>query len=280
MQYGFFLKLLTGKKWYVEVGGIPWEEEQGLKKNKFIKKLFTYPLQIADKVIFYSDSIKNSFVTEEKINISNFRIIPCGVNEDIFTIKNKKQLLKEHNLEKDFFYITFIGAIEKWQGLDVLVDTAKYFSQKNIKTKYIIVGDGRYLKALKEKVKNNRVSKYFIFVGAVNQNRVVDYINMADVCIAPFVKERKASPIKIFEYMACGKMVISSKIPDVLNLGLDKGLIYFEPENTDDLLKKIEIVNVDRKNIHQPSEIRELILSRYTWEEISNIIYEEIKYEI
>jgi hypothetical protein len=63
-------------------------------------------------------------------------------------------------------------------------------------------------------------------------------------------------------------------------LGLDKGLIYFEPENTDDLLKKIEIVNVDRKNIHQPSEIRELILSRYTWEEISNIIYEEIKYEI
>ena len=127
---------------------------------------------------------------------------------------------------------------------------------------------------------NHNVIDYFIFTGAVNQEKVVDYINVADICIAPFVKERKASPIKIFEYMACGKMVISSKIPDVLDLGLDKGIIYFEPENSILLPQKILSVINKKEIIYSPNVIRSLVLNNYTWKKVAGNVYEEIKNEI
>ncbi len=48
-------------------------------------------------------------------------------------------------------------------------------------------------------------------------------INLADICVAPFISKRNektgVSPLKIFEYMACGKPVIASRI---------KGLEFLE----------------------------------------------------
>ncbi len=279
-RYGYYFKILTNKKWFIEVGGVPWEEEESIKYSRPIRRLFLYPLTKADRIIFYSPSIKREVLKEIKIEEDKICIFPCGVNADRFVIKNHiptKEIFR--NYEGNFI-IAFVGLINRWQGLDVLVMVAEKLKKENINLKFLIVGGGRYLSDFKELVCKHNVKKYFIFTGPVAHRRIVDYINVGNICIAPFAKERKASPIKIFEYMACGKMVISSKIPDVLSLGLDEGIIYFEPENSESLFAAIKRIINNTAQIKKPEEIRKLILEKYTWKKIVKDIYREIRKEV
>ena len=55
------------------------------------------------------------------------------------------------------------------------------------------------------------VSDKFTFTGRVPYEQVPFYINAADVCVAPFIKERNSriglSALKTYEYLACGKPI-------------------------------------------------------------------------
>jgi glycosyltransferase involved in cell wall biosynthesis len=281
-QYGLIYKILTKKPLIIEVNGVPWDEEKSIKYNTLFRFLYLYPIRKADKILFVSESIKLEF---EKYchNIKNkSMIVRNGIDKYKFKINNKveSRIKYEHSINTNDYVITFVGAIEKWQGLDILVEVAEHLSKKDKKIKFIIVGDGRHLHSLKDKVSRYNVIDFFIFTGAIEQKKVVDYINVADICIAPFVKERKASPIKILEYMACGKMVISSKIPDVLNLKLDEGIIYFEPENSTSLHNKILSLINKKEILYPPNVIRQLVLNNYTWENVARNVYVEVKNEI
>ncbi len=80
----------------------------------------------------------------------------------------------------------------------------------------------------------------FIFTGVVPYDRVPAYINASDVCAAPFILARNAkiglSPLKLYEYMACGKPVVASAISGVADaLEASKGGISVLPENPEAL---------------------------------------------
>jgi glycosyltransferase involved in cell wall biosynthesis len=66
------------------------------------------------------------------------------------------------------------------------------------------------------------VAEHFLFPGAVSQEEVAIYINAMDVCVAPFTRSRNEriglSPLKIYDYMACGKPVVASDIKGVGDL--------------------------------------------------------------
>jgi glycosyltransferase involved in cell wall biosynthesis len=60
------------------------------------------------------------------------------------------------------------------------------------------------------------ISDNVIFCGRQPLKEMPVYINAADICLAPFFDERSPhtglSPLKLFEYMACGKPVIASAL--------------------------------------------------------------------
>jgi glycosyltransferase involved in cell wall biosynthesis len=64
-------------------------------------------------------------------------------------------------------------------------------------------------------------------------------INIADICVAPFINERNrktgVSPLKIYEYMACGKPVVSSRI---------EGLEFIEKEYAGQLVEPDDAVSL------------------------------------
>ncbi len=270
-QFGFYYKIFTKKKWIVEVGGIPWEEnKKSLINKKFFKKLFLYSLKKADKVIFYSSGIKEGILKEINIDRDKIEIISCGVNEDLFKIIKTDKIIKKHNLDKNKKIIGYVGSIDLWQGLDILIGVCENLIKKN-KTNFIfiIVGGGKDLERLKNMVSDKNLNEYFIFTDKIKQDEIPYYINSFDFCVAPFVKERKASPIKIFEYLACGKLVISSDISDVKELGLDSSIIYAKAENLNSFTQAMEkALDIKDYKIYEKSG-REMILENYTWKKVS-----------
>ena len=64
-------------------------------------------------------------------------------------------------------------------------------------------------------------------------------INIADICVAPFISKRNrttgVSPLKVFEYMACGKPVVGSRI---------EGLEFIEQEGVGRLIPPEDVMSL------------------------------------
>lgn len=70
------------------------------------------------------------------------------------------------------FNVVFVGAINKTKRIELLVDTMEILIKKYDDIKLHIIGDGNYLQAIKEYVKNKSLDAFVVFHG-----RVTDGLN-------------------------------------------------------------------------------------------------------
>ncbi len=93
----------------------------------------------------------------------------------------------------------------------------------------------------RNKVKEKRLRYAFIFTGQVLYKKVPNYIGAMDICVAPHQKDsNQASPVKIFDYMACGRPVVASNIDVVREIvGKSECALLVAPQKVDNLVKGI-----------------------------------------
>ena len=107
-----------------------------------------------------------------------------------------------------------MGVLREWVDLTPVYQVLK----KMDNTKLLIVGQEGLFRENQELVKKFGVQDKVIFTGNVPYVRVPEYIAAMDVCLIPFKNNdisHNAVPLKLFEYMACEKPVISSRIAGV-----------------------------------------------------------------
>jgi glycosyltransferase involved in cell wall biosynthesis len=130
--------------------------------------------------------------------------------------------IKKAKTKKKPFTVGFVGFFGEWINFDMLLEAAK----QNPKVRFLLVGGGGDYEAVKKKA---RGLKNVVFTGFVHRDRAYEYIrDDMDVCSVPFHVNRltdRVSPIKLFEYWAHGKPVISSRFYEVEKTG--KGIVQF-----------------------------------------------------
>ena len=113
-----------------------------------------------------------------------------------------------------------------------------------------------------------------VFTGLVPHEKVHCYINASDVCAAPFVSERNeqsgVSPLKLCEYMACGKPVVASRISGLEAIEEYKTGILIKPDAPVELAKAIITL---LKNPHLRKKMglkgRLYVIENRSWESIA-----------
>lgn len=102
-----------------------------------------------------------------------------------------------------------------------------------------IVGDGEERKKL-EKITNRA-----FFHGFKDEEWLKNNIKDYDIYIsASFVE---GLPLSLLEALSVGLPSILSDIAEHRHVASDKEVLYFQPKNTDDLIKKIEIILKNEK---------------------------------
>lgn len=115
--------------------------------------------------------------------------------------------------------ICFIGSMFKYQGVDVLIDTAKILAESELPCRFLIIGEGPMKQHWIEKVNLNNLRQSIVFFGQIEYEALPFYINASDICVAPYLKEAGlCSPVKIFDYLSCGRPVIASKLSGVTDV--------------------------------------------------------------
>lgn len=226
----------------------------------------------SDQVIVVTKLLQN-YAINEGISPQKAEILLNGISlENTEVDKNKFNLLKsKFSISDGNFVLFFMGFLYDFAGLKEIID---YYNDdvKNGRydLKFLILGDGGIYNQLVKHVKEIK-AEWVILAGRVPFFDVTEYIQLANLCILSFKLNeitREINPVKVMEYMAMKKPVLSNSLPGVIQeIGKSKGVIF--AKNQKDLITKIgELIpkKLELKEIGQKGY--KLILQNYVWSEI------------
>ena len=267
-----------------EVNGIIADEAKITKGGdnfslQIIDRVERFSIRKADKIIVVTPKLKEVLHNNYKVPRDKIVVIPNGVNTNLFRPIDQKEIKKDLGFDQDTNYICFVGSLIPWQGVEFLIRSAPLILKEHPKTKFLIVGDGPLKEELIELAEKTGVSDKFIFTGAVPYEEVPKYINASDVCVVYKKPLRSGySPLKLYEYMACGKPVVASRVEGFEILEQNKAGILVEPENPEELAKAIIKLLKDEGLRRELGENgRKYVAKNHSWESVARKVAEVCK---
>ncbi len=249
-------------------------------KNRLIKwalregvwQVTKYNLDRSDRIVTVSPSLVDQ--------LAGFgydsKLITNGVNTDYFKPMDSKEGKRRLGLSEDCFVIGFAGVIERWYALDEVMRAFSEVLRYREDAKLLIVGGSLftdYESDLKELARNLAIDDKVIFTGLVEYKNLPEYISAMDICLIPLSPPQWvhiAMPNKFFEYSACGKPILSTPIPNIMELGGENLFIYRDMKEFVGAVKRI----VDDPRTY-PVEV-----SGYSWknkaEEMEKVLEEVV----
>lgn len=242
-----FIPMLMAKLFRIpiifEIPNDPYLGYQSIGKIKrFLEQIIDkYSMRLSDEIIVLSQWSKRRLNRIGGFPLSKIVVLPSGTDTKLFRPLKKKECCCKLGLEPSFIYIGFVGSFFIYQGIDTLVEAAPHILEKFANARFLLAGDGPMMDTWRNKVKEKRLRYAFIFTGQVPYKKVPDYIGAMDICVAPHQKDsNQASPVKIFDYMACGRPVVASNIDVVREIvGESECALLVAPQEVDNLVKGI-----------------------------------------
>ena len=199
---------------YLDVRTLPVSSK---KIDYYIERvLFKHSLRTAakhfDGIAYITDNIRKYCRENFNLLAHKSTIWTSGVDTNVF-----KPISKCKPGGK--FKILYHGTVAINRGLDKVIKALDLIGDSAVEL--IILGSGEGLDELKSLAARLKLNDRVVFRSPVPFSEVSEKISEADVGVMPFpywVGWNVSSPIKLFEYLACGKPVIVTKIPAHLDV--------------------------------------------------------------
>ena len=242
-------------------GGARWMFN-GFKNSDNLKRFTTNSKGLAEIYLKEGLDEKKLVVAHNGVDLENFKIS-----------ETKEQLRKDLGIPEDKLIICYCGNTYKGRGIELLISAAENY--KNFY--FLVVGGLREDNERYEKTVNSKKISNFELKGFVSHSLVPKYLLASDILVIPYTNEvtikggtnasRFTSPIKLFEYMAAGKPILSSELPTILEILEDgKTASLFEPGNSDSFCEKLDNLLDNPEYMSTLSKNASNKVEEYTWE--------------
>ncbi len=163
--------------------------------------------------------------------------------------------------------IGYIGALASWVDIALIKELAEVYKNDNILMVGANIGFPKLPKA-----------KNISYIGQQSYHMVPAYLNRMDAALIPFKQNqitRATNPIKMYEYLALGKPIISSMIPEVVPY---KDILYISRDKSE-FIRNVKLALAENSTALQ--EKRKKAALNNSWkarvDEIEEIIKPSIK---
>ncbi len=267
-------------KHIVEINA-PFEEEvkEFEKASSFIsfigKKKLNNLLHSANLVAPITSSLQNHIAKNYDIKPEKCFIVPNAIDKsEIQTNVSRLEEIREKFALRDKIVVGFVGSIFHYHRVDRLIHALSELNDSNVTL--LIVGDGYLIPELKKQAKALDLQSCIHFTGSVPKHDIYNYIDTMDVVTLPNT-EWYCSPVKLFEYGALGKLVLSVNEAGVSDIMTKSDGVLFE--NNEQNFQ--EAFSFTISNLSQLKEraynFQQKILSSHTWSANARQILNQLK---
>ncbi|UCE37885.1 MAG: glycosyltransferase family 4 protein [Thermoplasmata archaeon] len=283
-KIGYTLSKILRIPLIVEINGLTDKEAeiQNIAKTRNIipktlrKRIWRHMFKSVKRVVVVSLGLKSGLTEEYGLKKDKIDVIYNGANTELFKPMDIVKCKEDLELNIKHRYVGFIGNLAPWQGVEQLIEIAPKVIEKIPEARFLIVGDGLMRPQLESSTEKLGIRDKVIFTGFIPYASVPKYINTFEVCAAPFSGiERNVkysfSAIKLYEYMACGKPVVTTDVvgikEEINQLGLGK---IVKADDTHAFRESIiEILDNPELQIEYGEKARDWVLKEHSWQNVA-----------
>jgi glycosyltransferase involved in cell wall biosynthesis len=199
------------------------------------------------------------------------RVLTAGIDFNQFDPNiNPGAISTQYGITKKDVVLFFMGWLYQFSGLKEAATELAKLRDKHVKL--LVVGEGDAYEELKQIREKFDMQDRLILVGRKPYSEIPAFIAASDICLLPAYPTesimRDIVPIKIYEYMAMRKPVISTRLPGVIKEFREgHGVVYVDkPEDV--IQKAMELIK--QGNLNTLGTKARAYVERYRWEEIAD----------
>ena len=172
------------------------------------------------------------YVTSMGVAESKVKWLPFPIDTELFRPSvDCSEVRQKWGLFESDQVIVFIGTLFEFSGLDTFIPQFPKVIKEIPEAKLLIVGDGPQRVKLERIITELGLERQVIITGFQPYQTMPQYINLATICINPFLISAitmNIFPAKIVQYIACGKATVATALPGITTLlpGESHGVVY------------------------------------------------------
>jgi glycosyltransferase involved in cell wall biosynthesis len=219
-----------------------------------------YNLRHAHSVITITNELSQFL---DGLGVKDITVIPNGVDTRVLRPMPMEEAKRSLGLKGTV--LGYVGSLEHWVVVQALA---------RLKVTLLVVGPGLftdYGSLIKKMAEELGVADRIVFTGAVKYSELSRYISAMDIGLNPLKMMKKneyAAGGKVFNYLSCGRPVLSSRMVSLERL-LGDEIYYYD--DVDSLILQAEKILSQRPDERRLRSIAE----EYDWRIIS-LRYEEV----
>jgi glycosyltransferase involved in cell wall biosynthesis len=162
-------------------------------------------------VIAETEELKAMLIAQRGVAPECIKVVGLGVDHDLFRPLDQVSCRNALGIPLGAFVLLYVGGMDTYHDLGPVIDGLAQITEPSLELH--LVGDGEFRSSYEARARHVRVP--IRFHGQVPHDRVPEFIAAADLCLAPYRvnafpnESVYFSTLKIPEYMACGRPVVS-----------------------------------------------------------------------
>lgn len=220
-----------------------------------------------------NESYKKIAIERGKMNPNNVIVLRSGPK-----LERMRIMPPVESIKRGYKYMVgYLGVIGQQEGIEYLLDAAKYIKEHDNNVFWGIVGGGPHLKALKKQAHDMGLDDCVEFTGRASDQQMLEYLNTADVCVNSDKYNSmndKSTMNKILEYMALAKPIVQFDLTEGRYSAQDASL-YAKNNDAEDMAKKImELLDNPELRKKMGAYGRNRVVNELSWEHTGKALLE------
>lgn len=218
-----------------------------------------------------NESYKKIAIERGKMDPDRVIVLRSGPSLDRMCI-----LPPDPSIRRGYKYMVgYLGVIGQQEGLEYLLDCARYTRNHENDIFWGIVGGGPHLEEIKKRAHHMGLDDCVEFTGRVDDKKMLTYLNTADVCVNSDKYNSmndKSTMNKILEYMALGKPIVQFDMTEG-RYSAGEASLYAKNNDARDMMKKIRyLLNHPELRKQMGDFGRNRIVNELNWEKTSKAL--------
>ena len=203
------------------------------------KALESDTLKWSDAVCVINEELKR-YAVKMGAQSDKVHVVRAGIDTERFNPGvDGFEVRRKLGIGKDDLVLFFMGWLYSFSGLREVATELAQVRDQHPDLRLVVVGEGDLFHEL-EQIKKDHCLEQLVLAGRQPYEVIPKFIAASDVCLLPAYDNevmRNIVPIKMYEYMACGKPVIATKLPGIMKeFGQNNGVIYVD--TSEEVVKK------------------------------------------